>query len=68
VCAEEGDKKYFLGGKKKKMGVNRIFGAWRCFGKNPYLATKVLKAKKKNVGGGKENGNKWDFGLVELFW
>lgn len=30
------------GGKKKKMGMNRIFGAWRCFGKNPDLATRVL--------------------------
>ena len=43
ICAEEGDKKYFWkGGKKKKMGMNRLFGAWRCFGKNPDLATKVL--------------------------
>ncbi len=24
------------------MGMNRIFGAWRCFGKNPDIATKVL--------------------------
>jgi hypothetical protein len=24
------------------MGMNRLFGAWRCFGKNPDLATKVL--------------------------
>jgi hypothetical protein len=31
-----------FGGKKKKMGMNRIFGAWRCFGKNPDLATRVL--------------------------
>jgi len=24
------------------MGMNMIFGAWRCFGKNPDLATRVL--------------------------
>ena len=24
------------------MGMNRIFGAWSCFGKNPDLATRVL--------------------------
>lgn len=24
------------------MGINRILGSWRCFGKNPELATRVL--------------------------
>ena len=24
------------------MGINRIFSSWRCFGRNPALATRVL--------------------------
>ena len=24
------------------MGINRILGSWRCFGKNPALATRIL--------------------------
>jgi len=32
------------GWKKEEMGIKRILCSWRCFGKNPALATQVLIA------------------------